>query len=146
MQTTSNYRASAEECQRLARSAASEEEREFLKELAETWLGLAERSHRIAQIGLDAVENALVPIESNRRLDHSHSETNPNPFSALRRVMLELFPSRYRRCCGMRAGGVGCALKRLKVINSFRRIEAFFARNVARSMLNRFGGTFSSRQ
>jgi hypothetical protein len=65
MQTTSHYRASAEECLRLARSATSKEEREFLNELAQTWAGLAERSNRIAQIGLDAVKNALVPMDEH---------------------------------------------------------------------------------
>ena len=63
MRTTANYRASADECQRLARSARSEEQRQFLKELANTWISLAERNERIEQVGLNAVEDALVRLD-----------------------------------------------------------------------------------
>ena len=46
MQTSSQYRAFADDCVRLAQRAKTEEERKILLEMAETWKQLAEEADR----------------------------------------------------------------------------------------------------
>ena len=46
MQTATEYRRFAEECERLAREAKAERHREILMEMADVWRKLAEESER----------------------------------------------------------------------------------------------------
>jgi hypothetical protein len=46
MQTSTQYRTFAAECQRLAQTAKSETERKILEEMAATWKMLAEEAER----------------------------------------------------------------------------------------------------
>jgi hypothetical protein len=63
MKTTQDYLRHAEECDALARTAVSEEQRQMIVKMAETWRLLAAQRerHLLAQAKIEAIATGMLP-------------------------------------------------------------------------------------
>jgi hypothetical protein len=63
VKTLQDYLRHAEECEALARTAISEEQRDMIAKMAETWrmLGRQRERHMLARAKVDAIESGVLP-------------------------------------------------------------------------------------
>ena len=63
MKSPRDYLRHAEECEALARTAVSEEQREMIAKMADTWrmLGRQRERHMLARAKVDAIESGILP-------------------------------------------------------------------------------------
>jgi hypothetical protein len=63
VKTPQDYLRHAEECEALARTAVSEEQREMIAKMADTWrmLGRQRERHMLARAKVDAIESGVLP-------------------------------------------------------------------------------------
>jgi hypothetical protein len=71
MKTIHDYLRHAEECDLLAKTAVSEEQRQMIVKMAETWRLLAAQRERqkLAQAKIEAIDTGLMPPTGKRRED-----------------------------------------------------------------------------
>ena len=86
MSSADDYRTNAEDCLRMAKTAAEERDRPLWATMAQSWLRLAEHAERVEPTAADATDAAehvegvtLAPVDYSDAADQSDEDAGVSP-------------------------------------------------------------------